>query len=789
MNELHTYPIYQALHMTQNIPTIFNVLLDYQDDEIEMVELGVVDGEVVVRPVFTKDSPSVSSVHVPSTDWQKDKNIIVKAYDDEKRYTLSPWYVPQSVDAHGEWADRDEVQEAFWQYLALDNRDIRLQHNLDIVAGHWVEGCTWPHEVTVPVKHPDGDVEYTFPAGTPFLGVIWQPWAWELIKNGDLRGLSIGGQAERIEDDMDENAEYLPMGKVEFAKMISAEGGKYVVYSEDGNREFGTYNTLEEAEERLEQIEYFSNVDKATIEVGDTVGYTIPKPPDRNEIGRGVVTSITDDGTLTIPNTDESVEGTPDNPAVAVKVYFYDKDEWVESDRSIAKPMSELRIVQDFTKAEISESVKETLRNKVEEHNAKYTAAGKKATLRMLSASYRRGIGAYQGNPSSVRPSVSSAQQWAMGRVNGLLHALRTGKFKRKPYDTDLLPDEHPLATEKAVIKQDSYEPPKGVQENAKRALRWISEGHAGSGFTDVGRRRAVQLSNGQNVSTRTLARMKSFLSRHQSDKRAVGFHYGEKNFPSPGRVAYDAWGGEEGLRWASSILDRLEKHLPGKHDQSVHGAKSPKMVDDVPADLSRSPEAVSLAGGIREQALANEPMMTEKVTSIVEANGGEMDGLEHRVKSTDSLSRKIDADSNNDGVSKEEAAADISDSVRYTTTFSEADYTDGAESIVNDLEADGYEVRAKNFWGRGDDYNGINVKAKKNGTEMEIQIHTKASKSAKDNTHDLYKRKSNPELPKAERWEAWNAMVDIADAAPIPAQGEKLMGLGVQSFHTPDID
>ena len=33
-----------------------------------------------------------------------------------------------------------------------------------------------------------------------------------------------------------------------------------------------------------------------------------------------------------------------------------------------------------------------------------------------------------------------------MGRVNGLLYALRNGKFKRSPYDTDLLPPEHPDA-------------------------------------------------------------------------------------------------------------------------------------------------------------------------------------------------------------------------------------------------------------------------------------------------------------------------------------------------------
>jgi predicted ABC-type ATPase len=39
---------------------------------------------------------------------------------------------------------------------------------------------------------------HTYPAGTVFLGVVWDPWAWQLVLDGKLRGFSIGGKAERI---------------------------------------------------------------------------------------------------------------------------------------------------------------------------------------------------------------------------------------------------------------------------------------------------------------------------------------------------------------------------------------------------------------------------------------------------------------------------------------------------------------------------------------------------------------------------------------------------------------
>jgi hypothetical protein len=63
----------------------------------------------------------------------------------------------------------------------------------------------WPYEVTVPMQQPDGtSTDMTYPPDTVFLGVVWEPWAWELVKAGKLRGYSIGGTAERIMADLPE---------------------------------------------------------------------------------------------------------------------------------------------------------------------------------------------------------------------------------------------------------------------------------------------------------------------------------------------------------------------------------------------------------------------------------------------------------------------------------------------------------------------------------------------------------------------------------------------------------
>ena len=109
-----------------------------------------------------------------------------------------------------------------------------------------------------------------------------------------------------------------------------------------------------------------------------------------------------------------------------------------------------------------------------------------------------------------------------------------------------------------------TYKVPSGAQSAAKRALKWIADGKAGDGFTSTGRRRASQLASGGTVSRDTVARMKSYFARHTVDRRANGFFAGEKGYPSPGRVAWDAWGGDAGRTWVNGI-DLEEAKAPKK--------------------------------------------------------------------------------------------------------------------------------------------------------------------------------------------------------------------------------
>ena len=122
---------------------------------------------------------------------------------DESRYTLGPVYVPGLDDAHGEFTDADTLQKAVWDWVRKDDRRIFLQHS-EKQAGEMVEVLTWPFAVTAEMEAPNqGVTKFQFPSNTPFLGVIWEDWAWDLVKAGELRGYSIGGRARRVEVEFD----------------------------------------------------------------------------------------------------------------------------------------------------------------------------------------------------------------------------------------------------------------------------------------------------------------------------------------------------------------------------------------------------------------------------------------------------------------------------------------------------------------------------------------------------------------------------------------------------------
>ena len=179
--------LHDATHQMPHVTPAIKEVHDLISDELEVMHKL---SEPYAIPTIVKEAMLT----------RLDQGFVSKAA--EYRYTLGPAYVPDREDAHGEFTDTDTLQRAMWDWVRKGDRTIYLQHS-DKAAGEMVEMMTMPFPLEAELMVPhQGVTKYEFPADTPFLGVVWEPWAWELVKSGELRGYSIGGSAKRVEADL-----------------------------------------------------------------------------------------------------------------------------------------------------------------------------------------------------------------------------------------------------------------------------------------------------------------------------------------------------------------------------------------------------------------------------------------------------------------------------------------------------------------------------------------------------------------------------------------------------------
>ena len=271
-----------------------------------------------------------------------------------------------------------------------------------------------------------------------------------------------------------------------------------------------------------------------------------------------------------------------------------------------------------YEKQDMTDKLRKALEKKAEDHNEEVgNAKTKRTNVRTLYAVYKRGIGAYRTNPESVRPTVSSPEQWAMARVNSFLYVLRNGRFRSGQHDTDLLPEGHPKSSKKKdenleerykaisdevfdspdeamdrarelgcdithshrsedgtiympcssmdeleealgkIEKQESYGGyPKSAINNAKKAVKVNAE-HNNSCATAVGKQRARDIIANRPFSKSVLKRVYGYLSRAKAYDTG---QYEKDGKIVCGTVSYNLWGGDSMLRWAEKKVAKLDE-------------------------------------------------------------------------------------------------------------------------------------------------------------------------------------------------------------------------------------
>ena len=170
--------------------------------------------------------------------------------------------------------------------------------------------------------------------------------------------------------------------------------------------------------------------------------------------------------------------------------------------------------------------------------------------------------------------------------------------------------------------------------------------------------------------------------------------------------------------------------------------------------------------------------VITKDLQNIIDKTNGRLAGLDYRIKSTDSLVRKLIDKSEAKGISVDEYASKITDILRYTNVSTTKNFTGDYYSIIDNLIKKSYNiVEVTNTLGDiNASYRGINcLVSDKDGYIFELQFHTEESLNIKEVNHKLYEELRLKTTNKARQLELYKEMQKKSAEIPMPPDITKI--------------
>ncbi len=227
------------------------------------------------------------------------------------------------------------------------------------------------------------------------------------------------------------------------------------------------------------------------------------------------------------------------------------------------------------------------------------------------------------------------------------------------------------------------------------------------------------------------------------------------------------------GERW--SEIYELNKDII-KDPSLIYAGQVLKLPGQAVVDEQK--EADKYAQQLYDAASKVEPTVTAVLKSL-ESDKAHLEGLDFKLKSVESNSRKILSDAHDMEISVEEAAKNIHDSLRYTYVIDDSNYVEMTKQITDTLVQNGCTIyKFKNFWANKDvDYKGINALfVTKDGVMFELQYHTPDSYDTKQNkNHANYEIIRSETTSAEEKAEAAKKQKELFNLVPIPEGAESL--------------
>ena len=171
------------------------------------------------------------------------------------------------------------------------------------------------------------------------------------------------------------------------------------------------------------------------------------------------------------------------------------------------------------------------------------------------------------------------------------------------------------------------------------------------------------------------------------------------------------------------------------------------KAIADHQIELNTDQEEQQRVNDIYSKIRHTEPLISSDMMRLAVKSNSHFEGMSHSVKTASSIEDKLERMHRiNQKTKPSQAIMQMRDLIRYTEIVKHEDIPNATKKTIQELENQGYvHSGTKNYYTnpfKGTEYMGMHLNfISPYGSEIELQIHSEESFSAKQKGHDLYEQ------------------------------------------------
>ena len=251
---------------------------------------------------------------------------------------------------------------------------------------------------------------------------------------------------------------------------------------------------------------------------------------------RGQIERIERDGTINVPDSDFSVNGTEDDPAALIRIYRPVEGGWNSTDTLVAHKFSTLRKIQPLPAPPEDRDLPDNYRPATSEDVPEGRACGNCM---------------FFNEENLDAEGRAFCERWDE-YVEGGFYCNAW-----EPRDED---------------RQVNLVAPAYMRAAARQGLRYHEQGLSGDGIVDRTITEARQMARGAALTPDKWVRTAAWIARHMADLDAPAANPEADGYPSPGVVAHLLWGSgpsrraaRRAMEYAEGVVARLEEENEGR--------------------------------------------------------------------------------------------------------------------------------------------------------------------------------------------------------------------------------